>query len=113
VADTTNAASEPRYKLPCEFCGSELKVSESEVLKSRVACESCRARVQWCPECSGFGCDRCGHEGLDAKSGCQLTGSAYCEPETGCESCRLRLIDRSIEQAEDRADHAREIGWAR
>lgn len=43
MADTTKAAPEPRYKVPCEVCGAVVLVTVAEFTTGRVVCESCRA----------------------------------------------------------------------
>jgi hypothetical protein len=116
VADTTRATPEPRIKVPCEFCGTEVKLAADELITNRVVCEECRASVKWCRFCGGLpgGCAPCNWTGLDPEGGCQKRGRAFCEIEEGyCEACALRITERKADEAEQRGEHYREMGWAR
>jgi hypothetical protein len=112
--DAAASAPEPRYRVPCEFCGTETRLAPSELLEERSVCEDCRKAVKWCASCEGKGCDACGSQGTDPSAGCQKRGRAFCEIEEGyCEACALRLAERKNEEAEQRGEHYREMGWAR
>jgi len=92
-------------EVSCEFCGALTRlVSSPDLTDNRVACESCRARVKWCPACGGVGCDVCQLEGT-APGPCQRIGYAFCEP--GCRECDRRLAALRDDQTEQRMDEAR------
>ena len=116
MADTTKATPDPRFKVPCEFCGTEVAVPGSELITSRVVCVECRTAVKWCRFCCGLtdGCAACNWTGLDPEAGCQKRGRAFCDAEEGyCEPCSVRTAEQKAEESERRADHYREMGWVR
>ena len=121
MADTTNAGHAPKFlECRCEFCGATTTVPTDDLSANRVACESCRARVKWCPTCDGATtvegrpCPRCWGDGTDPKLGCQKIGDAFCEESEDviCGSCTARAREHSADQDFERQREQRfESRW--
>jgi hypothetical protein len=124
VADTTRATPEPRYRVPCEFCGSAIGVLLPDLIGDRQCCEDCKKRLasSICLNCGGAGYDdadlqgdhyvalRCGvchGEGLKPDSGCPYSGNQFCDQGRDCLSCGDRMLERAMDQAEAMGEHWR------